>query len=77
MRVPPRTEIESLLSRQIEEAATCKPVEGEGRYGTERGERKHGGEGYERSNGPYIIDPTETLPTKLPLFIVLQYKHRT
>jgi hypothetical protein len=60
MRVPPRTEIESLLSRQTEEAATWKPVEeqkekGEGGMVQREGKRKHGGEGNERSNGRYNI----------------------
>jgi hypothetical protein len=47
MGVPPWTEIESSLPRQTEEASTWKPVEGEGRYGTERGgtETRRGGAG--------------------------------
>jgi hypothetical protein len=50
MRVPPRTEIESFLPRQTEEASTCKLIEGEKEKGKggmvqSKGERKPGGRG--------------------------------
>jgi hypothetical protein len=51
MRVPPWAEIESLLPRQTGEALTYKPVEGEGRYGTERGNGNTEGRGTREVTG--------------------------
>jgi hypothetical protein len=59
MRVPPRTEIESLPALQADrrnvdlQTGRREKEKGTGGMVPREGERKHGGEGYERSNGRY------------------------